>query len=49
MKWLDRMTVFKKLLTAFAVVIVFAVAVGVAGVSSLASMHDIADQICNRL
>ncbi|WP_028206773.1 methyl-accepting chemotaxis protein [Paraburkholderia nodosa] len=48
MKWLDRMTVFKKLLTAFAVVIVFAVAVGVAGVSSLASMHDIADEICNR-
>ncbi|WP_321937015.1 MULTISPECIES: methyl-accepting chemotaxis protein [unclassified Paraburkholderia] len=48
MKWLDRMTVFKKLLTAFAVVIVFAVAVGIAGVSSLASMHDIADEICNR-
>ncbi|MBN3760053.1 methyl-accepting chemotaxis protein [Burkholderia sp. Ac-20365] len=48
MKWFDRMTVWKKLLIAFAIVIAFGVAVGVAGLSALASMHGITEEISSR-
>ena len=48
MKWFDRMTVWKKLLIAFATVIGFGVAVGVAGLSALASMHGITEEISSR-
>ena len=48
MKWFDRMTVWKKLLIAFATVIGFGVAVGVAGLSALASMHGITEEIASR-
>ena len=48
MKWFDRMTVWKKLLLAFAIVIAFGVAVGVAGLSALASMHGITEEISSR-
>ncbi len=48
MKWFDRMTVWKKLLIAFAIVIGFGVAVGAAGLSALASMHGITEAISSR-
>ncbi|ASV97486.1 methyl-accepting chemotaxis protein [Paraburkholderia aromaticivorans] len=48
MKWFDRMPVFRKLLLAFSVVIGFCVVIGVTSLSTLSSMHDITDTICNR-
>jgi methyl-accepting chemotaxis protein len=41
MKWFDRMTVFRKLLLAFALVIGFCVVIGATALSTLSSMHDI--------
>jgi len=46
MKWFDRMTVFRKLLLAFAVVIGFCVVIGGTSLKTLSSMHDITDAIC---
>ena len=48
MKWFDNLTVLRKLLLAFAVVIGFGVLVGAAGLRSLSSMHQIADDIGSR-
>ena len=48
MKWFDRMTVFKKLLLAFAVVIGFCVVIGGTSLTTLSSMHDITDAICDQ-
>jgi methyl-accepting chemotaxis protein len=48
MKWFDRMTVFRKLLLAFAVVIGFCVVIGGASLRTMSSMHDIADLICDK-
>jgi methyl-accepting chemotaxis protein len=48
MKWFDRMTVFRKLLAAFAVVIGFCVVIGAMSLSKLSSMHDITDAICDK-
>jgi methyl-accepting chemotaxis protein len=48
MKWFDRMTVFRKLLLAFAVVIGFCVVIGGVSLSKLSSMHAITDAICDR-
>ncbi|MEP9323163.1 methyl-accepting chemotaxis protein [Paraburkholderia phymatum] len=48
MKWFDRMSVWKKLLIAFAAVIGFGVAVGAAGLSALASMHGMTEEISSR-
>jgi methyl-accepting chemotaxis protein len=45
MKWFERMTVLKSLLLAFAIVIGFCVVIGVTGLMSLSSMHDLTDQI----
>jgi hypothetical protein len=45
MKWFDRMPVLKKLMLAFAVVIAFGVVVGMTGLTTLSSMHDITDAI----
>lgn len=48
MKWFDRMTVFRKLLLAFAVVIGFCVVIGGTSLKTLSSMHDITDAICDK-
>ncbi len=48
MKWFDRMTVFRKLLLAFAVVIGFCVVIGGSSLKTLSSMHDITDAICDQ-
>ncbi|HEX3637774.1 MAG TPA: MCP four helix bundle domain-containing protein, partial [Paraburkholderia sp.] len=48
MKWFDRMTVFRKLLLAFAVVIGFCVVIGGSSLKTLSSMHGITDAICNQ-
>ncbi|XUW88652.1 methyl-accepting chemotaxis protein [Burkholderia sp. M6-3] len=48
MKWFDRMTVFRKLLLAFAVVIGFCLVIGGTSLKTLASMHDITDAICDK-
>ncbi|MGF6769463.1 methyl-accepting chemotaxis protein [Paraburkholderia sp. GAS199] len=48
MKWFDRMTVFRKLLLAFAVVIGFCVVIGGTSLTTLSSMHDITDEIAVR-
>ncbi|WP_207004229.1 hypothetical protein [Trinickia mobilis] len=48
MKWIDQSTVLRRLLGAFGVVIGFGVLVGAAGLASLASMHQIADDIGSR-
>jgi hypothetical protein len=48
MKWFDRMTVFRKLLLAFAVVIGFCVVIGGTSLKTLSSMHDITNAIGDR-
>ncbi|HXZ08548.1 MAG TPA: MCP four helix bundle domain-containing protein, partial [Paraburkholderia sp.] len=48
MKWFDRMTVWKKLMLAFAIVIAFGVVVGATGLMTLSSMHGITEAICDR-
>jgi methyl-accepting chemotaxis protein len=48
MMWFDRMTVFRKLLLAFAVVIGFCVVIGGTSLKTLSSMHDITDAICDK-
>ena len=48
MKWFDRMTVFRKLLLAFAVVIGFCVVIGGTSLKTLSSMHAITDAICDQ-
>ncbi|WP_118181798.1 methyl-accepting chemotaxis protein [Paraburkholderia phosphatilytica] len=48
MKWFDSMTVFRKLLVAFAVVIAFGMVVGASGLMSLSSVHDITNTIADR-
>ena len=48
MKWFERMTVLKRLLLAFAIVIGFCVVVGATGLITLSSMHDLTDAISNR-
>lgn len=48
MNWLDRTTVLKKLLLAFAVVIGFCALVGAAGLSAVSSMYDLAEEIGER-
>ncbi|MDE1181521.1 methyl-accepting chemotaxis protein [Paraburkholderia sp.] len=47
MKWFDRMTVFKKLLVAFGVVIGFCMVVGVTGLATLSTMYDTTETIAN--
>jgi methyl-accepting chemotaxis protein len=48
MKWFERMTVLKSLLLAFAIVIGFCAVVGVTGLMTLSSMHDLTDEISSR-
>ncbi|WP_144157881.1 methyl-accepting chemotaxis protein [Paraburkholderia sp. BCC1885] len=48
MKWFERMTVLQSLLSAFAVVIAFCAVVGGTGLMTLASMHDLTDEISSR-
>ncbi|MFM0261937.1 methyl-accepting chemotaxis protein [Paraburkholderia sediminicola] len=48
MKWFDRMTVFRKLLLAFAIVIGFCVVIGGTSLKTLSSMHAITDAICDQ-
>ncbi|WP_144144021.1 methyl-accepting chemotaxis protein [Paraburkholderia sp. BCC1884] len=48
MKWFDRMPVFRKLLLAFAVVIGFCIVVGGTALTTLSSMHDITNAICDK-
>jgi len=48
MKWFDRMTVWKKLMLAFAIVIAFGAVVGATGLMTLSSMHGITEAICDR-
>ncbi|MGF6596114.1 methyl-accepting chemotaxis protein [Paraburkholderia sp. GAS448] len=48
MKWFDRMTVLRKLMLAFAIVIAFGVVVGVTGLTTLSSMHAVTEAICDQ-
>ncbi|WP_345812594.1 methyl-accepting chemotaxis protein [Paraburkholderia sp. PREW-6R] len=48
MKWFDRMTVFRKLLLAFAVVIGFCVVIGGTSLSTLSSLHGITEAIADK-
>ncbi|AXE91081.1 methyl-accepting chemotaxis protein [Paraburkholderia terricola] len=48
MKWFDRMTVFRKLLLAFAVVIGFSVVIGGMALAALSSLHEISDAIADK-
>ena len=45
MKWFDRLTVMKKLLFSFGILIAFCASIGGIGIISLARMHTIADVI----
>jgi methyl-accepting chemotaxis protein len=48
MKWFERMTVLQRLLLAFAIVIGFCAVVGATGLMTLASMHDLTNEISSR-
>ena len=48
MKWFERMTVLQSLLLAFAIVIGFCAVVGATGLMTLASMHDLTNEIGSR-
>jgi hypothetical protein len=48
MKWFERMTVLQSLLLAFAIVIGFCTVVGATGLMTLASMHDLTNEISSR-
>ena len=48
MKWFERMTVLQSLLSAFAIVIGFCAVVGATGLMTLASMHDLTNEISSR-
>jgi methyl-accepting chemotaxis protein len=48
MKWFERMTVLQSLLWAFAIVIGFCAVLGATGLMTLASMHDLTNEISSR-